>query len=52
MFQWGIDTVYQEDYFDLLYITEMGRRITYDPSTAVNELNTFHDRAVAAISGA
>eukprot|EP00698_Gefionella_okellyi_P018500 TRINITY_DN5552_c0_g1_i1.p1 TRINITY_DN5552_c0_g1~~TRINITY_DN5552_c0_g1_i1.p1 ORF type:complete len:938 (-),score=168.17 TRINITY_DN5552_c0_g1_i1:17-2830(-) len=39
--QWGIDTVYQEDYFDLLIAAETGRRITDAPATAANELSAF-----------
>ena len=32
MIQWGIDTVYQENYFGLLNATEMGRVLTYLPT--------------------
>ena len=30
--QWGIDTVYQDQYPSLLYVTETGRMITAQPS--------------------
>ena len=33
LLQWTTDTVYQEDYFSLLNVTEIGQRITYSPSS-------------------
>lgn len=39
--QWGITTVYDEDYFDLLNASEAGQRITAAPATAPAELAAF-----------
>lgn len=46
--QWGEDTVYQEDYADLLHGAEAGARITYDPSSAVRVVSTLGATAVRA----
>ena len=37
----GEDTVYQEDYFDLLSAIEVGMKITYNPGTAEDLLKNF-----------
>ena len=39
--QWGKDTVFQEDYFDLLNAAETGILITYTPSNAEELLQNF-----------
>ena len=47
--QWGIDTVYQEDYSSLLYATETGRKITYTPSNIVELIQPFSQYVTAAV---
>eukprot|EP01105_Mastigella_eilhardi_P024390 TRINITY_DN6356_c0_g1_i1.p1 TRINITY_DN6356_c0_g1~~TRINITY_DN6356_c0_g1_i1.p1 ORF type:complete len:894 (+),score=191.79 TRINITY_DN6356_c0_g1_i1:360-2684(+) len=45
--QWGTG-VYNEDYYDMLTASETGRRITYDPSTAWDEVSGFASSLAAA----
>ena len=47
--QWGIDTVYQEDYFALLNATETGRAITYTPSNIVAFTAPFSKYVLEAV---
>jgi len=47
-FQWGIDTVYQEDYPSLLYAAETGRKITYTPSNIVELTQEFSKYILSA----
>ena len=47
--QWGIDTVYQEDYSALLYAADTGRRITSNPAVLadlIQEFSTYHKQAI------
>ena len=41
--------MYQEDYFSLLNATEIGRRMTYSPSSAPSLLPTFTNYVTMAI---
>lgn len=50
--QWGIDTVYQEDYSALLYAADTGRRITSNPAVLadlIQEFSTYHKQAINEI---
>ncbi len=40
-YQWGVETVYMDDYPLLLDAAATGLRITHSPSNATNELNVF-----------
>eukprot|EP01136_Pigoraptor_vietnamica_P002158 Opistho-1_new@29725 len=46
--QWGVETVYMEDYPNLLLASEAGNRITYDPATAKTELAAFSSLMASA----
>ena len=41
--------MYQEDYPSLLYATEIGRRITYDPSTIMELAQEFSQNIAFAV---
>ena len=47
--QWGSDRVYDEDYEALIDGAETGERITYDYSTAFEEIDKFQDKVQTAI---
>ena len=47
--QWGIDTVYQEDYPSLLYAAETGRKITYNPSNIAKLTQEFSSLTISAV---
>ena len=48
-FQWGKDTMYQEDYVSLLTATEIPQRISYSPSSFSSLLPSFGDSIGSAV---
>ncbi|CAF4393374.1 unnamed protein product, partial [Rotaria sp. Silwood2] len=40
-YEWGVRTVFMDDYPLLLDAAATGLRITHSPATAIDELNTF-----------
>ncbi len=45
-YQWGIKTVYMDDYPLLLDAVATGLRITHSPSTAQDEINAFFNQRI------